>query len=172
VRYPRGALGTAVFFVSAMVLLVVTYYLGHALVGLGSSWFGLGGAVLPALLIFGLVPLLFGMWLLVRLLREGVGPAAPPWRRNVAIAFLVTFAVTACGVWGSWLFARDIIETPLTIQVTAKGFECRTSSGMYSDVGWLPTPFFTALPCGLRPGRYEVIVTSATHMLLAWQERP
>jgi hypothetical protein len=155
-----------------MVLLAVILYLGHALVGLGNSWFGLSGVQLPSLVIFGVVPLLFGLSLLIRVLRAGVGPAAPPWRRNAAGATLVILAVIAYGGWASWLFARDIIETPLTIQVTAKGFECRTSSGMYSDAGWLPTPFFNTLPCGLRAGRYEVIVTSATDMLLAWHERP
>ncbi len=169
---PRTALGIGMRVLVALVLVVVFFYAGNALVGLGRSWFGPGGAVLPALVTFGIVPLLFGIWLLVRLLTAGVGPAAPPWRRNMAVALLVTFAVTACGVWGSWLFARDIVETPLTIQVTAKGFECGRSSGMYSDAGWLPAPFFTTLPCGLRAGRYEVIVTSATHMLLAWKARP
>ena len=118
---------------------------------------------------FGILPLLFGLFLLIRLLRVGVGPAAPPWRRNAAVAFSVVFAVTACGAWGTWIFARDIIEVPLGLQVTAKGFECQTSSGMYSDAGWLPTPFFTTMPCGMKPGKYEVTVTSASHMLLSWR---
>jgi len=167
--YPRTALGTATFGVVALVLFALFIYVRHALVGLGYSWFGLAGVQLPSLVTFGILPLLFGLFLLIRLLRVGVGPAAPPWRRNAAVAFSVVFAVTACGAWSTWIFARDIIEVPLGLQVTAKGFECQTSSGMYSDAGWLPTPFFTTMPCGMKPGKYEVTVTSASHMLLSWR---
>jgi hypothetical protein len=156
----------------ASLLFLVFLYVGHALADLGYSWFGPAGVQLPSLVTFGIVPLLFGILLLVRLLRVGVGPAAPPWRRNAAVALLVTFAVTACGVWCSWLFARDMIEVPLALRVTATGFECQRSSGMYSDAGWLPAPLFTTMPCGMRPGKYEVTVTSASHMLLAWRAVP
>jgi len=170
VLYPRTALGTATFGVVALVLFVAFIYVAHALGDLGYAWFGLAGVQLPSLLVFGILPLLFGILLLVRLLRVGVGPAAPPWRRNAVVAMSVVFAVTACGAWGSWIFARDIIEVPLALRVTAKGFECQTSSGMYSDAGWLPRPFFTTtMPCGLKPGPYEVTVTSASHMLLSWR---
>jgi hypothetical protein len=152
-----------------MVITAVTLYAGHFLVGLGSSWFGLSGAELPSLVMLGIVPLLVGLALLIRLVRVGVEPMAAPWRRNPVVASVLVFAVTACGVWGSWVFARDITDPPLTMEVTAKGFECRTSSGMYSDAGWLPTPLFTTLPCGMPPGQYMVTLTSGSHMLLSWR---
>lgn len=167
--YPRGARATAALFVVMLLMFVAFVYIGHALVGVGNSWFGLSGVQLPSLLAFGTAPLFFSIALLLRLLRAGVGPAGPPWRRNLPVAMLFISVFAACGLWAGWIFTRDIIEAPLTMQVTAKGFECLTSSGMYSDVGWLPTPFFTQLPCGMSPGKYQVTITSASHMLLSWR---
>jgi hypothetical protein len=169
---PTGALAITTRAVIALVLLVGFFYVANALVAAGRSWFGPGGVALPALLTFGGIPLLFGLWLLIVTARSRGGATAPRWRRNAPVATLIALAITTGGLWATWLFMRDIIEVPLRLQVTARGFECGgRTSGMYSDAGWLPAPFFTTLPCGMTRGDYEVTVTSATHMLLSWRER-